>query len=171
MADIVLQKSIGELIVPKVLTKSSAWTAGGASDNVQFFGSSIDRMAMSTGSLARTLDVVVAWDATLGSGNTLSLAFDVQDSADNSTFADYATEAATTVATGPSGGGRVQGVTRLVVASSDKPTGTPGITIGSARRYLRFGLTPHLSAANTDTGVVQAVGIFAGFDQLASPQT
>lgn len=171
MADIVLQKSIGELEVPKVLSKSSAWTAGGTSDAVQFFGTSIDRMGFSTGSLPRTVDVVIPWDATIASGATLSLTLTLQDSADNSSFADFATEGATVVATGNSGGTRQQGVARLTVASSDKPTGTPGVSLGGARRYVRLGITPDLSASGTDTGIVQGLGIFAGFDQLASPQS
>lgn len=171
MSSIVMQKSIGELIVPKVLTKSQAFTAAGAGDNLAITGTGVDREGMSTGSLALSLDVEVAYDVTLASGATLSLTMNVQDSADNSTFADFATEVATVVATGPSGGARVQGIARLVVPSANKPTGTPGMGLSGARRYIRLVLTPDLSAGGTDTGVVQAIGVFSGFDFLPAPQS
>lgn len=171
MADIVLQKSVAELIDEKALASSLSWTAAGASDAVTWTGISIDRQGFSTGSLPRNLDAVVYYDATLGSGATLSLTWDLQDSADNSNWSDYATEAATVVATGVSGGGRVVGVARLVVASTEKPTGTPGISLNGARRYVRMLLVPDMSRTGTDTAVIAAVGVFAGFDQLPSPQT
>jgi hypothetical protein len=171
MADIVLQKSIGELVDEKALISSLSWTAGGASDDISWTGLSIDREGFSTGSLPRTMDAVLFYDATLGSGKTLSIGWDIQDSPDGSNWSDYATEALGVVATGVSGGGRAVGVARLAVPSSDKPTGTPGISLSGARRYVRFIPTADMSATGTDTAVMAAVGVFAGFDQLASPQT
>jgi hypothetical protein len=171
MSDIVQLKSIAELIDEKSLFKSLSWTAGGASDNAVWTGDSIDREAFATGSLPRSLDAVVAYDATLASGATLALAWDLQDSPDGTNYSDLVTEASTVVATGPSGGGRVHGVSRIVIADANKPMGTPGYGIGGARRYVRVNVTPHLSAAGTDTGVIAGVGVFGGFDQLAAPQT
>jgi hypothetical protein len=173
MADIVLQKSIGELVDQKLFSSSLSWTAGGASDSVTWTGLSINRASFPTGSLPRTLDAFVAYDATLGSGQTLALYFDVQNSTNNSTWTDYATEASTVVATGPSGGGRVTGVARMSVAANDssRPSGTPGVDLNGAMQYIRCNVVPHLSRTGTDTAVIVVAGTFAGFDTLASPQT
>ena len=175
MADLVLQKSIAELVDEKALFSSLSWTAGGGSDSATWTGITVDRGGFANGSLPRSLDAVLFYDATLASGKTLAVQWDVQDSPDGTNFSDYATEALTVVATGPSGGGRVVGVARLVspsiVTSPDKPTGTPGVPLGPARRYVRLNVLPHLSATGTDTAVIGGVGVFAGFDTLAAPQT
>ena len=170
MADIVIQKSLGELVTPKAAASSLSWTAGGASDSVTWTGYSIDREGFSTGSLPRTADAIIYYDATLGSGLTLAFTIDIQDSPDGTNWSDYATEAYTVVATGPSGGGHVAGVARAVIASSNKPVGTPGVDLKGARRYVRMNVIPHLSRTGTDTAVMVSVIEFAGFDQLASPQ-
>ena len=77
------------------------------------------------------------------------------------------------IATGPSGGGRVVGIARLVapIMMANAPSGTPGVGLGGARRYVRFNVVPHLSATGTDTAVIASVGVFAGFNTLPSPQT
>lgn len=171
MADIVLQRSVGELIDVKPLTSVLSWTAGGASDSVTWTGLTIDRGGFSGQPNPLCADIDVYWSAKLASGATLALTLDLQHSPDNSTWTDLFTVAGATVATGPSGGGALQGVTRMVIASSNKPTGTPGVDLKSAKRYVRLNVLPHLSATQTDTAVVAGVGVFAGFDRLAAPQT
>jgi hypothetical protein len=176
MADIVLQKNIGALIDLKPLTPVLSWTAGGASDSVTWTGTSLDRGGfvggpLSVGEMPLSMDVDIYYSAKLASGATLSLSFDIQDSADNSAFSDFATEASLVVATGPSGGGTVYGVQRMVVSNTNAPTGMPGIDLTGARRYIRLLTVPHLSAGGTDTGVIGAIGVFAGFDRLAAPST
>lgn len=170
-ANIASQKSVAEYIDDKALISSLSFTAAGASDAVTWTGISIDREGFPTGSLPLSMDAVIAYDTTLGSGATLSFTWDIQDSADNSSFLDYATEAATVAATGPSGGGRVVGVARMATGSANKPTGTPGMSLAGARRYIRLLVVPDLSRTGTDTAVIQAVGVFGGFDLLAAPQT
>ena len=173
MADIVQQKNIGALIdVRQVMLAAYPWTAGGASDSVSFTSSSIDREGFATGSLPRSCDVSVFYSATLASGATISFYLDLQDSADNSTFADYATEAAAVVATGPSGGGAVNGVYRMTVQSTaDNPSPGPGVNLGGARRYIRIAGNPKMSSPG-DTAIIRDVVIvFGGFDQLAAPAT
>lgn len=174
MAEIVLQKSVAELIDPKAAASSLSWTAGGASDSVTWTGIGIDRQGFATGSLPRSADAVVYYDATLGSGSTLALQWDLQEGPDNSNWSDYATEASTVVATGPSGGGRVVGVARLngaTIQGNANPAALPGVNLGSARRYVRLNVIPHLSRAGTDTAVIASVMEFAGFDALAAPAT
>ena len=171
MNTIVFKKSIGELIDERALFPSLSWTAGTPADNTALIGTAIDRQGFATGSLPSTLDAVVFYDATLAQGQTLSLSWDLQDSADGVNFSDFATEAAVVVATGPAGGGRLVGVARLAISDGNKPAGTPGIDLGPARRYVRLNVVPHLSRTGTDTAVIAGVGVFAGWDQLAAPQT
>ncbi len=173
MADIVYVKSIAELVDPKLAASSLSWTAGGASDAVTWTGYSIDRQAFVTGSMPRSVDVFVAYDCTLASGSTLSFTFDVQDSADNSAWSDYATEAITVFSTGTTGGPAKSGIARMSVAAgnANAPTGTPGVDLNQARRYVRCNVVPHLSRAGTDTAVMVTIADFGGFDILAAPKT
>ena len=166
MSDLVLQKDVGALVVSKAMSRALSFTSGGGSDNASYTGISIDRFAAFQ-NMPRALDIDIAYDATIGSGSTLSFTVVVQDSADNSTWADYATESgATVVATGPSGGGNVQGVKRFTPYDPNRPTGSAGISINGARRYVRTVFKPALSRGATDTAVCQAIGVFAGFDTL-----
>lgn len=169
MADMVTQRDIGSLIDVKAGSTLLAWTAGGAADSATFTGNSIDREGFA--SLPDSLDLDVYYQATLGSGHTLALQFDLQHSADNSNFSDYATEQSQVIATGPSGGGAVSGMVRMAVPNSNAPSGHPGIDLRGAQRYVRPMLIPHLSATGTDTAEILAIGVFGGFDQLPSPQS
>ena len=171
MAELPYVKSVAELVDPKALSSSLSWTAGGASDAVTWTGKSINRGSFVNGSLPRSLDAVVYYDATLASGKTLSLTWDLQDSPDGTNWSDYQTEAATVVATGVSGGGRVIGVARLARGGSDAPAGTPGADLAGARAYVRLNVVPDLNATGTDTAVIAAIGEFGGFDILAAPAT
>lgn len=171
MSDIVQLKNIGALIdVESVSAPDYPWTAGGGSDSVTFTSSSVDREGFATGSMPRSVDVEIYWSAVLASGKTLSLYSEIDSSPDNSSFTAYATEQVT-LATGPSGGGAVNGVHRMTVQSTaDNPSPGPGVNLGAANRYLRYLGVPHLSATGTDTGQIRAVGmVFGGFDQLAAP--
>lgn len=181
MADIVLQKNIGALIDVKPVLPYLSWTAGGASDSVTWTGAAIDRggFGVGAGGLAATpnplsMDVDVYYSATLGSGATLAFNFDLQSSPDNTTWTDYATVAAATIATGPSGGGTVSGIQRLVLAAAQNPnapSGMAGVDLNNAQRYLRLLVLPHLSRTGTDTAVIIGVGVFGGFDRLPAATT
>ncbi len=171
MAGIAYVKSVAEFVDPKALSSSLSFTAGGASDSVTWTGISINREGFVNGALPRSMDAIVYYDATLASGKTLALYWDLQEGPDGSNWSDFQTEASTVVATGPSGGGRVIGVARLLRGGSDAPSGTPGVDLNGARAYVRMNVIPHLSATGTDTAVIAAVGEFGGFDILAAPQT
>ena len=170
MAEIGYVKSVAELVDPKALSTSLSWTAGGASDAVTWTGISINREGFSNGGLPRSMDPFVVYDVTMASGHTLSLTWAIQDSADNSAWSDYATEAVTVAATGVSGGTRQVGVARMLRPGSDAPTGTPGVDLSGARAYVRLNVIPDFSGTGTDTGVIFAAGEFGGYDILAAPQ-
>lgn len=169
MSNIASIKSVAETIDPKALSTSLSWTAGGASDAVTWTGISINRESFSNGSIPRSMDPFVVYDVTMASGHTLSLTWAVQDSADNSAWSDYATEAATVAVTGVSGGTRQVGVARMANPSGNAPSGTPGVDLNGARAYVRLNVIPDFSGAGTDTGVIVAAGEFGGFDILAAP--
>ena len=164
MSDIVQVHSIAELVVPQAMTGAVSISGTGASTSTGF---TIDREGFSTGSLPRSADMFVAFDTTLSSGATLTLAFDVQDSADGTNFSDYQTNIGVVVATGVSGGGEVVNCARVLNPSGNAPAGTAGVDLGGARRYVRLNWVATLSASNT--AVMFGVGEFGGFDTLSAP--
>lgn len=159
MSDIVTQRNIGALGDLLRLTDHGVSTAAGAGDATSITGITIDREGFSSGSLPNSALVGVVYEATLGSGKTLSVGYAVQDSADGATWADYQTATYTVVATGVSGGGVAKGQFNVQV------------NLSSARRYVRFNYNPDLSATGTDTTYSDGVGFVAGFDRLAAPNT
>lgn len=166
-------RDLGELIDVKSGGTFLSWTGGGAADSATFTFSSVDREAfLFGGSLPQSADIGVLYTATLASGKTLSIQFDLQDSADNTNFSDFATAAAAVVATGPSGGGLVTGVARMPRPSSAGAlAGIPGVDLRGARRYVRLLAIPHLSATGTDTAIIGHVAVFGGFDLLPAAQS
>lgn len=153
--NIVLQKDIAALGSLVRLAVASAATAAGSGDATTVTGVSVDRFSAGNGSLPLEAAMGVIYEATLASGATLRIGYAIQDSADNSAFADYQTATYVTVATGPSGGGAVSGIFDL-----------GSVNLGSARRYFRLNYMPDLSAGGTDTAVFRAVGFITGFDRL-----
>lgn len=154
MADIVLQRGVGALGHTKRLSAAASAVAGGAGNSTTTTGVTIDRMGFVTGSLPDALAAAVAWEAVLATGKTLSIGYAVQDSADNSTFADYQTATYAVVATGSTAASAAAGEFEVAV------------NLTSARRYVRFNFAENLSATQTDTSAARAVGFFAGFDRL-----
>ena|SRR5579872_2903707 len=154
MSDIVLTRNVAALGDIKRLTDHGTSTAGGTGDATSITGLTIDREGFAGGSLPDSLLASVIFEATLASGATLSVGYAVQDSADNSSFADYQTATYAVVATGPSGGGAVKGQFNVPV------------NLTSARRYTRFNYNPKCSSTGTDTTYSDGVGFFAGFDRL-----
>lgn len=156
MADLVLTHNVAAYITTRRASPAGtgAQTAGA---NATVTGVTIDRGGFAGGSLPRSMEAAVLFDTTLASGKTLSVAFDVQHSTNNSTWTDFATTAAVVVATGPSGGGAAQGATSYPV------------DLGAAYRYIRVNWVPSMSNTGTDTVTGLAVAVLAGYDRLASP--
>jgi hypothetical protein len=125
-------------------------TAGGAGDATELDGRYIDR----SGYLSAKL--TVAFKAVLGDGETLSIAANLQDDADGAGVGtDFGGAfASAVVATGPGGGGTVEGQVEL------------DFDLSGARQYVRAQFTPDLSAANTDTAIIAAVLVLGGADEI-----
>ncbi len=124
--------------------------AAGTGDNVKITGVSIDRYA--AGALADSCTVVTGFLAALTAAKTISLAHEVQYSADNSTW-DTAVvlEAATVYGTGV---GNKRGKAEF------------SINLRSQKRYVRINVTPDLSHTSTDTATFHTVMNLGGFEQL-----
>jgi hypothetical protein len=156
MGDIVENRNIGALGDLKRLSDHATSTAAGSGDATTVTGLSIDRQGFGNGSMPNSALAGVFYESTLASGATLSIGYAVQDSADNSSWADYQTATYTTASTGASGG------------STNKGQFNVQVNLRGARRYVRFNYNPDLSAGGTDTSYSDAVGFFAGSDRLAA---
>lgn len=154
MAGIVTQRNIAQMGVLKRLSAAAAATAAGTGDATTTTGTTIDRFSLVSGSMPFSASFAVIYDATLGSGSTLSIGYAVQDSADNSSWSDFQTATYAVVATGASGGSTAAGELEIAV------------NLLNARRYVRLNFNPDLSRGATDTAVARAVGFFGGFDDL-----
>ncbi len=162
MTPIVMAKDLLSLTRAAIASAFTSVTAGGSGDNTAVTGLTIDRQALG---MPQSLVLHYIWSAVLAQAATLELKTQViQDSADGSTWVTYvppapiaAPTAPGIVATGPTGGGTVRGVSRV------------NINLTAARRYVRFGFTPDMSAANTDTANVVTMAVLAGNDRLPTP--
>lgn len=128
-------------------------TAAGTGDNTKVTGQTIDRLSGTA--ICHSCVVATGYLAALQASETLSLAHEYQDSTDNSTWnTAVAIEAATTKATGESGGSNERGVDEHDLALS------------SLARYFRINVTPNLSASGTDTCLFFTVVTRGGWTQV-----
>lgn len=147
-----VQHNIAAFITPVIAIAQTSATAGGTGDNTAITGITIDRNAVSTGSKPLSAIVSVLYDTVMTDTKTLTLKTQkIEHSDDGSTWSDYATFGDVTIA---KTGTNTRGATKLAV------------DLGSAKRYVRFDVTPDLSASGTDTAVIGAAWVFAGFDRL-----
>jgi len=143
--------NVGALVSVRIGSTSTSATAAGTGDNTTKTGIAYDRMALG---MPRSAVASVLADATLASGANLKVTFSIQHSDDNSTFTEYASQAATTTLTAVGGAAAKSGQLNLAV------------DLGSAKRYVRLDHIPDLSAAGTDTALTRGVWTFAGEDRL-----
>lgn len=131
---------------------ASLVTAGGTGDATKRTGQSINRI--SGEGMAHSAVLTTHYVATQADAETLTLAHELQESADGSTW-DTAEviEAATTYVT-QSGAGTSRGVAQFSVSLKNR------------KQYIRFNVTPNLSKANTDTMAFATVAVLAGYDVL-----
>jgi hypothetical protein len=156
MTDQVVSKNIGALITVRAGSVAYSITAGSTNDATNLTGISIDRedIVGDQGALPLSMVAGLVFDATMASGGTLSVEFSVVDSANNSDWAVYASETYAIVAT--SVGAAISGQRNF------------NVNLSSARRYIRVDTLVDLSRAGTDTAMVRAVAVLAGFDRLAA---
>lgn len=129
---------------------NTAVTAGAGTDGAAVNGASIDTAGLK--SRANTLAFAIAATATFAGEETATVAAKIQDSADNSAWADV-----------------VAAQDVIALAGDDETVtgaGVIGLDLGRARRYLRVVATPTMSGTETSTMAVSAVAVMAGLDQI-----
>jgi hypothetical protein len=105
--------------------------------------------------MADSMVVATGFRAALSQDETLSLTIELQESADGAAWdTAEAVIGATVVATGGTGG------------SNETGANTQNITLRSRKRYIRFNITPTMSAGATDTALFASVGVLGGYEQL-----
>lgn len=123
-------------------------TAGGSGDATKITGDSIDRNQ--SGGPFESAVVHINWRTTLASAETLTLAIEVQESADNSSWdTAVALQAATVVSTG-------------VQTALDGVTEYDDVDFYKRKRYVRYNVTPNMSASGTDTTLLAYGAILGG---------
>lgn len=125
-------------------------TAAGTGDNTKVTGTTIDRKGSTAGTLADSAVLAIGYVAALTNTKTLSFAVEYQTSADNSTWDTAVVMQAATVAVTATSSTNFSGVVELSLDCS------------SLKRYIRFNITPDLSASGTDTATYSAVCILGG---------
>lgn len=148
-----IMKNIGAFIQLLRASANAALTAGGAGDNTEVVGLTIDRLAFGT---AMSAVFGISFKAVLAAAATLSLSWRVyhSDAANMAGEAIYVQGAAAVVATGGGGGTTEQGLLEC------------DVTLDGAKRYIRLKFTPDLSAANTDTAECAAVVALGGQPEI-----
>ena len=146
-------RNIGDLISVARAAANTAVTAGGGGDNTAVTGAIIDRAARG---FPQSAVLAIPFTATLQEGETLSIAYTVQEgqASDLSDAATLKTGTSAVVATGPSGGGTVTGCLEV------------DVPLSAAGQYVRANFTPNLSASGTDTAALSAVLVLGGMDRL-----
>jgi hypothetical protein len=149
-----LLRDVGSLGALRRLSAAATAVAAGSGDSTTTTGITIDRMNFPNGSMPNSLALAFPWEAVLATGKTLSIGYAVQDSADNSVWADYQSATYAAVATGSTAASAAAGELEV------------NVNLTSARRFVRANHALDLSATQTDTAASRAVGFFAGFDRL-----
>lgn len=124
-------------------------TAAGSGDDTKVTGNTIDLSGFRSGTIA------IPYSATLQQDETLSMAVEIQESDDGTSW-DTAEElqASAVEATGDTGGSTETGIVRI----ADNFEGR--------KRYVRVNVTPDLSASGTDTAFWTAVLVQGGAEEL-----
>lgn len=123
-------------------------TAGATEDAVECEGETIDRLGFDS------MKLVIGYITTLTDTKTLSFGIKEQQSADGSTWDTATVVQAATVAVTSDGGGTEMGTVEA------------NINLRSKKRYVRYNITPDLSATGTDTAIWTAVTILGGAVEL-----
>lgn len=144
---------------PLVAIPSTSLTAGGAGDNVEVDGPSINRITTAGGVCDHLTFIVQALVAGIVAADaTLSLKGTLQDSADGSSFSDVSATLQ------PSGA--AEGLIGSAISVDGSSVSEFTADCRGLRQFVRLQLKPDLSAAGTDTATVSAIAILAGSHKL-----
>ena len=127
-------------------------TAGAGLDNVEVEGQTVNRLSGTA--IAHSAIIATGWLAALDNAETLSLAHDYQDSADDSTWNTAVEIEALTVKQTATSATNFRGVDEHDLALS------------SLLQYIRINVTLDLSRGATDTALFFTVVTLAGWTQV-----
>lgn len=120
-------------------------TAAGAGDATKVTGQTIDRDNFFSAS------IMISYKTTLAEDETLSFAIERQESEDGTTWdTAVAEQSATVAATGATGGSTEYGVVKI------------DVNLTAQKQYVRYNVTPDLSASGTDTLTWAAACVLGG---------
>lgn len=152
MSGIATKKNVGHLVAGRTavtVVAPALIVAAGAGDNTLIVGAGIDTQGFESGIL------IVAARAALDAAETLSLAVQIEESADNSSWdAPEVLQASAALITAV-GAANYAGVLKLNLDE-----------LGNRKRYVRLGVTPDLSRGATDTAVVIPSVLLGGAERL-----
>lgn len=127
-------------------------TAAGTGDNTKVTGRTVNRFNGTA--LAHSAVVATGYLAALTDTKTISLAHEIQESADNSSWDSAEAIEALTVKATSSGGTNERGVD------------VHDLSLTARKQYFRINVTPDLSAGATDTALFFTVVILGGWTQV-----
>lgn len=145
-----LQTDIGAYLEPAVGLDPTARAAG------TFTGTGVDRLNTPSGQVYQYYSAVLAVNtgATTGAPTSFTVDAKLQDSADNSTFADFKPD-----------GVNVASIPTITAASS---VSRVNANLTTARRYLRASTTVAFVGGASPTVLVSALIILGGADRVAT---
>lgn len=143
-----LGRDISHELIAKYAFASTAVTAAGSGDATEIVGLTIDTQALPT--KAESVAFLVSVLASLTATKNITIAAHIQDSADDSTYADVVAS---------------QTILTLSATGTNRGTGKIGVNLNLCRRYIRIYLTPDMSASGTDTATVTGIAVFGGLQE------
>ena len=130
-----LVRNVTEQLYVKPVTTNNDATAGGSGDNTKVTGDTLEKTGYDSCLLA------ILGTMTIADGESLSYAVEIQDSADNSTWNTATVLKASTAVKAFNGS-----------SATDQSFTVPlNVDISQYDKYIRFNITPDLSASGTDT--------------------
>lgn len=151
MTDFALQKNVDALITQRIASVFATATAGGAGNNTQVTGITIQRSLIG---MPMNAAPTIYYETTLSAGKTLSFtSVLVEHSPDGSSWSTLQTLTA-------------PGVVQTGALTNQTGQVSFNVDLTAANDYVRFDFTPSLSNTATDTVTAVAEMSFAGADRL-----
>ncbi len=125
--------------------------AAGTGDGVKVTGQTVDRKT-SDGGLAHSMVLATGWFVDLTDTKSLAFAVELQESANDSDWDAAEVVQASTVVQLATATIAYRGVLENAIDLMDR------------KRYIRFNITPELSAGSADEATYHSVAILGGFD-------
>lgn len=149
-----LVNNVTEQLYVKPVTTNNDATAGGSGDNTKVTGDSLIKTGYDSCLLA------ILGTLTVADGETLSYAVEIQDSADGSSWNTATVLKSSTVVHTSDGGDTDQSFTVPL-----------NVDVSQYDKYIRYNITPDLSASGTDTCNWGAVAVLGNGQDGIAPQS